>query len=94
MSGINSAGSLDNIFGSAPSIVGSPWVQTTLLPASLTTIGMTETLVLPVKFMTSTTVATGTIVATRTIPEPSTMVLAGFAVVGLCAAAWRKRRAS
>ncbi len=93
MSGINTAGSLDNLgIDTTPSIVGSGWVQTTLLPASLTTVGNVETLVLPLKFTTSTTVSTGTIVATRMVPEPSTILLAGFGALGIAVVAWRKRK--
>ena len=72
--------------------------NSTVGAVSLTQVAGVETLVIPFRRESGAGgthfIFTGNITATRTIPEPSTMVLAGFAVAGRCAAAWRKRRAS
>jgi len=78
------------------SFAGGTEPNSTALAASLTTVGNIETLVLPFRRESGTTthfVSTGIITATRQIPEPSTMVLAGLGMIGVCVAAWRKRRA-
>ncbi len=64
---------------------------------SLSNNGSIETLIIPFQTSQSSTtpsltITTGQIVATRQIPEPSTVVLAGLGVVGMALVAWRKNR--
>lgn len=69
--------------------------DSTGVAASLTTSGGIETLTLPITRITGTSahiVLIGQIVATRPVPEPSTIALAGMAAVGIAVAAWRKRK--
>lgn len=68
----------------------------------LSTVGMTETLILPIVIFDSTSLdlsgipvlltITGTIVATRTIPEPGTFVMLGLGAALLLPAAVRRYR--
>ena len=65
--------------------------------ASIVTVGLTETITIPYTTTSAATglsLSTGMIVASRTVPEPSTVVLAGLGVVGMALAAWRKRHAA
>ena len=68
--------------------------NSTSLTASLTTAGGVETLVLPITRITGTSAhfeLIGMLVATRAVPEPSTIVLVAVGVFGLLCAGWRKR---
>ncbi len=78
------------------SLVGQSGADVATTPVSLTTSGGIETLVLPViRLPVAGTPGQiyieGTIVATRAVPEPSTMALASFAVIGLAISVGRRR---
>jgi len=72
--------------------------NSTVGAVSLTQAGGIETLVIPFRRESGAGgthfIFTGNITATRVVPEPSTMVLAGLGMIGACVAVWRKRRAS
>jgi hypothetical protein len=76
-----------------PAILGSNGTGVATLVGDVLTIPIFSKIVVPLGgglFLTSTD--TGVIVATPKVPEPSTMVLLGFGVVGLMTCAWRARR--
>jgi hypothetical protein len=80
------------LFGKASTAGGG--LNSTGVAASLTTSGGIETLIIPITRITGTSahvVSIGQFVATRVVPEPSTMVLGGLGVVALALGAWRKR---
>lgn len=72
--------------------------NSTVGAVSLTQAAGIETLVIPFRRESGAGgthfIFTGNITATRAVPEPSTMVLAGLGVLGACVTAWRKRRSS
>jgi hypothetical protein len=61
-------------------------------------LGLVETLVLPIRREAGAggfhSILTGQLVATRVVPEPSTILLAGFGALGIAVVAWRKRKAA
>jgi hypothetical protein len=78
-------------------ILGTGGTATATLIGDVLTIPVNSLISIPITSMSVvvgsyTTAVSGTIVATPKIPEPSTMVLLGFGVVGLLTCAWRARR--
>lgn len=68
----------------ATGLTDGPRPNSTLLPASLTTSGGIETLIIPIRRESGTTthfIFTGQIVATRAVPEPATLALLGTGLV-------------
>jgi PEP-CTERM motif len=92
------AGRLSSNVAASSGLAGDPSDNMTLLPASLTNDGVTETLVIPYTSSgatsTGSTTVSGVLVATRPIPEPSTVVLASLGVAGMVLVALRKRYAA
>jgi hypothetical protein len=90
-------GALNGSIAGTPAVLGSgpggvPASVATLV-GSVLTIPVDSSITLDIGsgiFLTTTDV--GVIVATPKVPEPSTMVLLGFGVVGLFACAWRARK--
>ncbi len=92
------SGYQQNSFSGQTSLVGSSGPDVATTPISLTTSGGIETLVLPViRLPVAGTPGqiyiSGTIVATRAVPEPATVALAATAALGLAITALRRKGA-
>jgi hypothetical protein len=82
-----------SIAGEVPIVFGSNGPGIGSLVGGLLTIPVNSTFTVDIgSGIFLTVVNTGTLVANATVPEPSTMMLLGFGVVGLLTCGWRARR--
>jgi hypothetical protein len=82
--------------GSGP-LGGGSALDSSLLLATIQLVGNVETLTIPIRRESGNAgglhiISTGQIVATRIVPEPSSMILLGLGALGLLGYAWRARK--